>query len=36
MKAADGPGYTSIGIRGDDAVVFVTQKKVQVGAARTC
>lgn len=29
LKAADIPGYTSIGVRGEDCVVFVTQKKVQ-------
>jgi len=30
FKAADAPGYTSIGVRGTDSVVFITQKKVQV------
>lgn len=36
LKAADIPGYTSIGVRGEDCVVFVTQKKVQVRACRRC
>jgi hypothetical protein len=30
FKAAKAPGLTSIGVRGEDAVALITQKKVQV------
>lgn len=32
FKAAKAPGLTSIGVRGEDAVALITQKKVQVGS----